>query len=136
MSFQQTIIVGNLGRDPEMRYTPSGVPYTRFSVAVNRAWTDQNGQKQEKTIWFSVSAWRKLAEFSSQYLTKGQGVIVIGDLEEPRVWKDQNGVYRSGIDLMAQNIRLNGPRPDGSTVHTSDGNPAVQEASDNPDVPF
>jgi len=116
MSFQQIMIIGNLGRDPEMKYTPSGVPVTRFSVAVSRSWTGQDGQKQEKTVWFNVSAWRKLAEFASQYLTKGQGVIIIGEVEEPRVWQDQSGNHRASLDITAQTIRFNGPRPDGAAA--------------------
>lgn len=115
MSFQQVIIIGNLGRDPEMKYTPTGVPVTKFSVAVSRSWTGQDGVKQEKTVWFNVSAWRKQAEFASQYLTKGQNVLIIGEIEEPRVWQDQAGNHRASLDLTALQIRFNGPRPDGAS---------------------
>jgi single-strand DNA-binding protein len=114
MSFQQVIIIGNLGRDPEMKYTPSGVPVTKFSVAVSRSWTGQDGQKQEKTVWFNVSAWTKLAEFASQYLTKGQSVVVVGEIDEVRVWQDQSGNHRPSLEVRAQTIRFNGPRPDSS----------------------
>ena len=75
--YQQITLIGNLGRDPEMRYTPSGQPVTNFSVAVTRAWVGQDGQRQEKTVWFRVTAWRKLAEQASQYLTKGSKVLRI-----------------------------------------------------------
>ena len=74
--YQKLIIVGNLGRDPEMRYTPDGTPVTNFSVATNRRWTDASGQQQERTVWFRVSAWRRLAETCNQYLSKGRQVMV------------------------------------------------------------
>ena len=83
----------NLGRDPEMRYTPSGVAVTNFSVATSRSWTGQDGQRQEKTVWFRVAAWRGLAETCNQYLTKGQRVLVVGEVEEPNTWTDQRGEY-------------------------------------------
>jgi single-strand DNA-binding protein len=121
MSFQQVIVNGYLSRDPEMKYTPSGSPVTKFSIPVSRSWTDQSGQKQERTVWFNVTAWAKLAEFASQYLVKGQSVIVVGELEEPRVWQDQQGNHRASLDLRAQTIRFSGPRPDGSSAVGSMG---------------
>jgi single-strand DNA-binding protein len=114
MSYQQLTVVGHLGRDPEMRYTPTGVPVTSFSVAVSRNWTDQNGQRQEKTTWFRVSAWRKLAEIVSQYATKGQLVLVSGEIDEPRIWTDKDGNARVSLEMTAQTFRLLGGRPDGS----------------------
>jgi len=116
MSFQQMTLVGNLGNDPEMRYTPSGVPVTSFSLAVNRTWTNQEGQKQEKTIWFKVTAWRKLAETVSQYATKGQQVLVVGELEEPRTFTDRDGNMRVSLDVTAQTVRFLGRR-DGAPGH-------------------
>ncbi len=116
MSYQQLTVVGNLGRDPEMRYTPTGVPVTSFSLAVSRNWTDQNGQRQEKTTWFRVSAWRKLAEIVSQYATKGQLVLVSGEIDEPRIWTDKDGNARVSLEMTAQTFRLLGGRPDGSRV--------------------
>lgn len=115
MSFQQIILVGNLGRDPEMRYTPTGVPVTTFSVAVSRSWTDQNGTRQEKTHWFRVTAWRKLAETVSQYATKGSRVLVVGEVEEPRIWTDREGQARTSLEVTAQNVRFIGPRADGGS---------------------
>jgi single-strand DNA-binding protein len=108
--FQQIIIVGNLGRDPEMRYTPSGVPVTSFSVATSRRWTGQDGQPQEKTVWFRVTAWRRDAELASQYLTKGRQVMVIGEMEEPSTWTDRDGNSRASLEMTARNIRFLGGR--------------------------
>ena len=69
--YQQIVLIGNLGNDPELRYTPSGVPVASFDLAVKKSWTDAEGGKQEKTTWFRVTAWRKLAEIAAQYLAKG-----------------------------------------------------------------
>lgn len=113
MSYQQIVIVGYLGKDPEMRYTPTGVPVTSFSMAVSRNWTDQSGQRQEKTIWFRVSAWRKLAETVSQYATKGRLVLVTGELEEPRIYTDRDGTARTSLEVTAQNVRFLGSKGEG-----------------------
>lgn len=108
--YQRVIIVGNLGGDPEMRYTPSGTPVTSFSVATNRRWTDQNGQPQERTVWFRVSAWRRLAETCNQYLSKGRQVLVEGELREPQVFQGRDGQWRTSLELTALNVRFLGGR--------------------------
>jgi single-strand DNA-binding protein len=112
--FQQLILVGNLGRDPEMRYTPNGVPVTSFSLAVSRRWTGQDGQPQEKTIWFRVSAWRRTAETVSQYLTKGSKVLVVGELEEARTYQDRDGNTQVSLEVTAQTVRFLSGRGDGA----------------------
>ena len=104
--YQQITLVGNLGRDPEMRYTPSGVAVTSFSVAVNRSWTGQDGQRQDKTTWFRITAWRGLAERCNQYLTKGQKVLVVGEVEEPNTWTDREGNTRASLDVTARNVQF------------------------------
>ncbi len=101
--YQQITLVGNLGRDPEMRYTASGVAVTNFSVATSRSWT---GQRQEKTVWFRVAAWRGLAETCNQYLTKGQRVLVVGEVEEPSTWTDQEGNTRASLEVTARTVRF------------------------------
>ncbi len=111
MSFQKTIIVGNVGRDPEMRYTPSGVPVTSFSVAVNRTWKNQNGEQQEKTTWFRVTCWRKLAETAAQYLQKGKLVLIEGDVEA-QAYTDREGNARATLELTATNMQFLGARGD------------------------
>ncbi len=107
--YQKTIIVGNLGRDPEMRYTPSGTAVTNLNVAVNRKWTGRDGQQQEKTTWFRVAAWDKLAELCNQYLSKGSLVLVEGDVEA-RAWTTQEGEARASLELNARNVRFLGGR--------------------------
>ena len=103
--YQKTIIIGNLGKDPEMRYTPSGSAVTNFNVAVNRKWTGRDGQQQEKTTWFRVNAWEKLAELCNQYLSKGSLVFVEGDVEA-RPWTTQEGEARASLELRAWNVRF------------------------------
>ena len=114
--FQQIILVGNLGSDPEMRYTPSGVPVTTFSLAVNRRWTGQDGQQQEKTTWFRVSAWRRDAEVASQYLSKGRQVLVVGEIEEARAFMGYDGNPRASLEVTARTIRFIGGRGDNAAA--------------------
>lgn len=110
--FQQCIIIGNLGRDPEMRYLPSGAPVTEFSVAVNRKWTNQDGSPGEETTWFRVSCWNRLAETTNQYLTKGRQVMVVGRISTS-AWIDKaTGEARSGLDLRAFDVKFLGGRGD------------------------
>ncbi len=113
--YQKTIIVGRLGGDPEMRYTPSGVPVTSFGVAVNKRWTDQNGEQQEKTTWFRVTAWRKLAENCAQYLHKGSLVFVEGDVDAS-AWTGQDGKPRATLELTAREVRFLTPKGNGAEV--------------------
>jgi single-strand DNA-binding protein len=112
--FQQITLVGNLGSDPEMRYTPNGVPVATFSLAVNRVWNDPNGQRQEKTTWFRISAWRREAELVSQYLTKGRQVLIIGEVEEARAFTDREGNQRASLEVTARTIRFIGGRGEGT----------------------
>ncbi len=110
MSYQKIIIVGNLGRDPEMRYTADGTPVTSFSMAVNRRWNNPDGSKGEETTWFRVSAWRRQAEIAAQYLSKGRQVMVEGRLNPdretggPRIWTGQDGQPRASFEVTADNI--------------------------------
>ena len=114
--YQQITLIGNLGRDPEMRYTPTGLPVTNFSVAGTRARTGQDGQRQEKTIWFRVKAWRKLAEQASQYLTKGSRVLIVGELEDPNAYIDKEGKPRASLEVTANTIRFLTPKGEGAAM--------------------
>lgn len=110
--YQKTIVVGHLGRDPEMRYTQSGVPVTSFSVATTRKWNSASGEQQEKTTWFRVTCWRKLAELTAQYLKKGRLVLVEGDIEAS-AFTDREGNARASLELTATNIKFLGGRGEG-----------------------
>ena len=112
--FQQLIIVGNLGNDPELRYTSSGTPVANFNVATSRRWTDQQGKPQEETTWFRVSAWGKQAETVNQYLRKGRQVMVVGRVTA-RAYTAANGEPRASLDVTADSVRfLGGGRPEES----------------------
>jgi len=108
--YQRVSIIGRLGRDPEMRYAPDGSPVTSFSVATDRHWTDSEGKQQERTIWFRVTAWRKLAEICNQYLAKGRLVYVEGDLSEPKPYQGRDGEWRASLDVTAREVKFLGGR--------------------------
>ena len=136
MSYQTTIVVGHLGGDPEMRYTPSGQAVTNFSVAVNDNYTATDGAKVERTLWFRISAWGKAAEACSKYLKKGRMVLVEGRLIAdpatggPRVWVRQDGTSAASFEVSARTVRFLSP---------SGGEPGeVAEATETtePPIPF
>lgn len=134
--YQKTIVVGHLGRDPEMRYTPSGVPVTSFSVATTRKWTNPSGEPQEKTTWFRVTAWRKLAETCAQYLTKGRLVLVEGEIDASS-WTDKEGNPRASLELTASNVRFVGGRGEAVEPGGAGAGAAGEEASaGEDDIPF
>ncbi len=132
--YQKIVIVGNLGSDPEMRFTPSGVPVTSFSVAVNRRWTDSNGELREKTTWFRVTAWRKLAEQCNQYLSKGRLVLVEGEIDAS-AWLDNQGQPRATLELTARNVRFLGGRQGDVTAGTTEVSESSADFLDE-DMPF
>lgn len=112
----KVILVGNLGRDPETRYTPNGTMNVQFSLAVSRRFRDSSGQDQDRTTWFRVTCWGRLAETAdrltqSGYLTKGKQVYVEGRLES-REYKDQQGETRFSLDVNATELQLLGNRAD------------------------
>ncbi len=114
--YQRLIIVGNLGRDPELRYLPNGTPVTSMPVAVSRRWTDNDDQKHEETAWFRVSVFGKQAETVNQYLTKGKKVLVEGTLigddktGGPRTYQRKDGSYGSSFEVRAETVRFLSPR--------------------------
>jgi single-strand DNA-binding protein len=99
----KVMIIGRLGRDPEMRYTPSGRPVTTYSVATSRSWNTSEGERRTETEWFNVVAWGSLAEICKQYLTKGQQVYVEGRLQS-RQWDDSDGNKHSSIEIVANEM--------------------------------
>lgn len=107
MSVNKVILVGRLGQNPEVRYTPSGSAVANFSVATNEAWTDKSGQKQERTEWHRVVVWGKLAELCNQYLQKGRQCYVEGRLQT-REWTDKDGVKKYSTEVQAQTVQFLG----------------------------
>ena len=132
--YQQITLIGNLGDDPTMRFTPSGVPVTSFSLAVNKSWTNAEGQRQDKTTWFRISAWRKLAEVCDQHLTKGRQVLIIGEVDEARPWTDQEGNNRASLEVTAQVVKFLGGRDDELANHGPTVRSGSAESED--EIPF
>ncbi len=107
----KVMVIGNVGRDPEMRYIPSGKPVTSFSVATSRSWTNSEGERREETEWFNVVAWGNLAEICKQHLRKGQQVYVEGRLQT-RSWEDHEGNKHFRTELVANEMIVLGKRRD------------------------
>ncbi|MFQ5341672.1 MAG: single-stranded DNA-binding protein [Anaerolineae bacterium] len=99
----KVMLIGRLGRDPEMRYTPTGKPVTSFSIATNRTWVTADGERREATEWFNVVAWRELAEICHQYLAKGSKVYVEGRLQT-RSWESQDGQKHYRTEVVADEM--------------------------------
>jgi len=99
----KVMIIGRLGRDPEMRYTPSGRPVTTFSVGTNRSWNTANGERRTETEWFNVVAWSSLAEICKQYLLKDSQVYIEGRLQT-RHWEDNEGLKHSAVEIVANEM--------------------------------
>ena len=122
MSVNKVILVGNLGKDPEVRHTPSGVAVANFSLATSESYKDKDGNRQEKTEWHNVVAWRQLAEICGQYLHKGKQVYIEGKLTT-RKWQDRDGVDRYTTEIVADQMQMLGSANDGS------GNRPAQQQS-------
>jgi len=105
MAGSEVTLIGNVTNDPELKYTAQGAARLAFSIAVNHYWTDANDEKQERTSFFNVAAWRYLAEDAANVLEKGVGVIIQGRLEQ-RTWEDNEGNKRSSIDVLANHVGL------------------------------
>jgi single-strand DNA-binding protein len=105
----KVMVIGHVGRDPEMRYIPSGKPVTSFSVATSRSWTNSEGERRQETEWFNVVAWGNLAEICKQHIRKGQQVYVEGRLQT-RSWEDHEGKKRFRTELVANEMILLGER--------------------------
>jgi single-strand DNA-binding protein len=125
----KVMLIGRLGQDPEMRYTPSGKPLTKFQLAVNRSWTTADSEKKSETEWFTVVSWGKLAEICNQYLTKGRQVYLEGRLHS-RSWKDDDGGTHSSIEVVAQEMIMLG-RP-----QEKDESDLPEQATPDDEYPF
>lgn len=130
-------IIGHLGKEPEMRYTPSGKPVTTFSVAVSRSWNSADGERHSETEWFNVVAWGNLAEICKQYLTKGQQVYIEGRLQTRR-WDDKEGAKHTSVEVVANEMMMLGDRRDHNSTQSS-SEAAVSESTpetDEDEFPF
>ena len=130
-SVNKVILVGNLGQDPESRFTPQGTAVTNLSIATNESWKDQNGDIQERTEWHRVVMYGRMAETAVEYMRKGQMVYVEGRLNT-REWEDQNQVKRKTTEIRCDNFTMLGRRGDGTPQNSDAGN---SEKVDD-DLPF
>jgi len=137
--YHTIIIVGNLGRDPEMRYTPSGAPVTSFNVASSRQYTNSKGERVKETIWFRVSAWNKQAETCNNFLHKGSKVLVEGRLVPdassggPRVFTRQDGTSGASFEVSATTVRFLDSRGEASSAP---GEEFSEPTPDDDEIPF
>ena len=139
----KAILIGNLGVDPEIRYTQNSTPVTSFTLATSESWTDRDGNREKRTEWHRIVAWRKLAELCNQYLTKGRQVYIEGKIQT-RTWTDQGGVEKRTTEIVASNVVFLGQgerseaRPDpaagGDEYLPQQQSPVPPESVD--DIPF
>lgn len=136
----KVILIGRLGRDPEVRSTPSGQTVTNFTVATNRIYNDRDGNRQEQTEWHNIVCWGRQAEIAGQYLTKGRQIYIEGRLQT-RSWEDrQSGDKRYRTEVICENFQMLGPRGDQSTGGGQPGGPDPGGEMGGPpeddDIPF
>jgi len=130
-NLNKVMIIGNLGNDPEMRYTPNGNPVTSFPIATNRVFTSSEGERKQETEWFTVVTWNKLAESCNQYLTKGKRVYVEGRLRT-RSWEGQDGQKRSRTEIVAERVLF----LDRQTTAPLSEESKVEDMTTEDDLPF
>jgi single-strand DNA-binding protein len=139
MSFNKIILVGNLGRDPELRYTPQGTPVCSFSMATNERRKDKSGEMQDQTTWFRVTLWGRQAETASQYLTKGRPVYIEGRLRVEE-WTDRDGKSRQTLEVHATDMQFIGgarsEEPLAEKAAAAGAGPAEQPDLSDEDIPF
>ncbi|HEB65402.1 MAG TPA: single-stranded DNA-binding protein [Chloroflexi bacterium] len=140
--FQQITIVGNLGRDPELRYTPTGQAVTTMSVATNRQYTASNGEQVKETTWFRVTVWGKQAETVNQYLRRGSKVLVVGRLNPdpatggPRIWTRQDGTPGASFEVTAQTVRFLSSRAEDAAAQSAAPGMGGETPPGEDDIPF
>lgn len=120
----KVILIGNLGADPEIRYTQEGTSVATFNIATTERWTDKSGEKQESTEWHRVVAWRRLAEICGEYLHKGSKVYIEGKLQT-RKWQDQSGNDKYTTEIVAREMKMLDSRGDGGGGSTGFGEPPM-----------
>ena len=136
-SVNKAIILGNLGADPEVKYTPSGMAVANFSIATKEQWTNKDGEKGEKTEWHRIVAWARLGEICGEYLRKGSQVYIEGRIQT-RSWEDREGVKRYTTEIVAQTMQMLGSaKREGQTQSAKESYP-IEEPTSIPDddIPF
>jgi single-strand DNA-binding protein len=117
-SVNKVILIGRLGKDPELKYTPNGTPVAKFSLATDEVFKDQSGEQQRRTEWHNIVAWKRLAEICGEYLTKGKQVYIEGSIRS-RQWEDQSGNKRTAYDIVAREMKMLGSRAESERIVSS-----------------
>ena len=135
-SLNKVILIGNLGQDPEARFTPQGTAVCNLSVATNESWKDQNGEMQDRTEWHRVVMYGRMAETATEYMKKGQMVYIEGRLNT-REWEDQNQIKRRTTEIRCDNFTMLGKRSDSSgPASANPDSPMKPDAGVDDDLPF
>ncbi len=137
-SVNKVILIGNLGQDPELKYTPSGAAVTTLSMATSENWKDKDGNRQEKTEWHRVVLWRRLAEVAGEYLKKGSKIYIEGRLQT-RSWDDKDGNKRYTTEIVGDNMTMLDSKGDGGSSRSADAPPPMETPAANAaedDLPF
>jgi single-strand DNA-binding protein len=136
-SINKVILIGHVGRPPEVRYTANGVPVANFSLATTDVWTDPTGKKQEKTEWHRIVVWAKLAEFCQQYITKGMFIWVEGSIQS-RNWQDKDGTPRTTYEIRARDVAILEPKKEqeGTPKESPEAAPHEETPILEDDIPF
>ena len=146
MSLNKVILIGNLGRDPEVRYMPNGEAVCNFSIATDETWKDQSGQRQTKTEWHAITLYRRMAEVAGQYLKKGSQVYIEGRIQS-RKYTGKDGIERTAYEIIGSEMKMLGGKAEGSSESANTAEPPApprrqaptapaQPVDDIDDVPF
>jgi single-strand DNA-binding protein len=125
-SVNKVILIGRLGKDPEIKYTPSGAPVAKFSLATDEVFKDKSGEQQRRTEWHNIVAWNKLAEICGEYLTKGKQVYIEGRIQS-RQWEDPSGNKRTAYDIVARDMKMLGSRAESERLAATAAERATPE---------
>ncbi len=131
-SINKVILIGRLGKDPDLKYTPSGAPVARFTLATDEVFKDRSGEQQRRTEWHTIVAWNKLAEICGEYLTKGKQVYIEGSIRS-RQWEDQGGNKRTAYEIVARQMTMLGSRAESERAAAVAGEEETRERSVPPD---
>jgi single-strand DNA-binding protein len=130
-SVNKVILIGRLGKDPELKYTSGGTPLARFTLATDEVFKDRSGEQQRRTEWHTIVAWSKLAEICGEYLTKGKQVYIEGSIRS-RQWEDQSGNKRTSYEIVARQMTMLGSRADSERASAASSASADREPADQP----
>ena len=134
MSLNKAILIGRLGRDPEVRHMPNGEAVCNFSIATSETWKDQHGQKQERTEWHNITLYRRMAEVAGQYLKKGSLVYIEGRIQS-RKYTDKDGIERTAYEIIGNEMKMLGGKAEGSSESANTAKPPAPPRRQTPAAP-